>query len=62
VVKKISDKVRILDEVKDNEYDPEYYIYKQALPAIEPILKALNISLENIGKAQKDILSFFKNG
>jgi DNA polymerase I/DNA polymerase-2 len=59
---KISDKVRILDEVKNNEYDPEYYIYKQVLPAVEPILKALNIPVENIGKAQKDILSFFKNG
>ncbi|BFI73054.1 DNA polymerase [Nanoarchaeota archaeon] len=57
---KISDKVRLVDEVKDKEYDPDYYINKQVIPAVESILKALNIPIENIGKAQKNILSFFK--
>ena len=57
---RISDKVRLLDEIKDREYDPDYYINKQVIPAVEPILKALNIPVENIGKAQKNILSFFK--
>ncbi|MGC9133466.1 MAG: DNA-directed DNA polymerase [Nanopusillaceae archaeon] len=57
---KISDKVRLVDEVKDNEYDPDYYINKQIIPAVESILRALNIHIENIGKVQKNILSFFK--
>ncbi|MGC9079481.1 MAG: DNA-directed DNA polymerase, partial [Nanopusillaceae archaeon] len=57
---KISDKVRLPDEIRDNEYDPDYYIYKQVIPAVEPILKALNIPVDSIGKQQKNILSFFK--
>ncbi|BBL45634.1 archaeal DNA polymerase I [Nanobdella aerobiophila] len=59
---KISDKVRLPDEVKDNNYDPEYYINKQVIASVEPILKSLNIPIDSIGKIQKDIRSFFNNG
>ncbi len=57
---KIRDKVRILPEVKDKEYDPEYYINNQVLPSIEQILNAVGISKENILGGQKSVLDFFR--
>ncbi len=59
---KISDKVRLTDEVKGNDYDVEYYIERQIIPAIEGVMKAIGLSVENIYKIQKDITSYFKNG
>jgi len=57
---KIGDRVKIPEECKDKEYDPEYYIEKQVFQPIEGILKVLGISKENIIGGQKNILSFFK--
>lgn len=57
---KISDKVKLPEDCKDREYDPEYYINRQIFPAIESILDALNISKENIFSSQSSIKKFFK--
>lgn len=57
---KVSDKVKLLQECKNNEYDEEYYIDKQVFPAIESILKALGITREQIISGQRDIFSYFK--
>ena len=56
----VRDKVKLPEECKDKEYDPEYYINRQIFPAIERILNALNITKEEIIGGQKTILSFFK--
>ncbi|MEM1782789.1 MAG: DNA polymerase domain-containing protein, partial [Nanopusillaceae archaeon] len=57
---KISDKVKIPDECKNKEYDPEYYIEKQVFQPIEGILRLFNINKEIIVSGQRDILRFFK--
>ncbi|MEM1687886.1 MAG: DNA-directed DNA polymerase [Nanopusillaceae archaeon] len=57
---KISDKVKIPNECKNKEYDPEYYIEKQVFQPIEGIIKLFNINKEVIISGQKDILRFFK--
>ncbi len=56
---RIRDKVRLPDEAKD--YDPEYYIEHQVLPAVEKIFEAVGIPKERLlSKGQKTLLSFFK--
>lgn len=49
----ISDKARVIDFVKEGEYDPNYYINNQVLPAVMRILEALGYSedeLKGLGK------------
>jgi DNA polymerase Pol2 len=58
----ISDRAEPAEDVKQDEYDPEYYIEHQIIPASMRVLKALEITKEDIlsEKKQKKILSFFK--
>ncbi|MEM7821730.1 MAG: DNA-directed DNA polymerase [Candidatus Aenigmatarchaeota archaeon] len=58
----ISDRAEPVEDVEAIEYDPEYYIHHQILPASMRVLKALGITKEEIlnEKKQKKILSFFK--
>jgi len=57
---KISDKVKLPEECKGKEYDPDYYINRQIFPAVESILHALKISKEQIISKQKTIMDFFR--
>ncbi len=58
----ISDRSYILEEVKkkDMEYDSEYYINNQLLPAVERIFSAIGYSKDELkGKLQKKLDGFF---
>ncbi len=49
----ISDKARVIDFVEEGDYDPNYYINNQVLPAVLRILEALGYSedeLKGLGK------------
>jgi len=54
---RVSDRIKIDKEVRGNEYDPEYYIEKQLLPAVEQILESVGIKDTFTGKKLTD---FFK--
>jgi DNA polymerase elongation subunit (family B) len=57
--KLIRDKARLPEEVKEGEYDADYYINNQVLPAIEGIFSVFNVSVENLqGKKQKSLKDF----
>jgi DNA polymerase elongation subunit (family B) len=58
----ISDRAEPAEDVEQDQYDPEYYIEHQIIPASMRVLKALGITKEDIlsDKKQKKILSFFK--
>ena len=45
---KIRDRVRLEDEAKQEEYDSEYYIENQVLPAVERIFAVLNVSMDDL--------------
>ncbi|MBI4448980.1 ribonuclease H-like domain-containing protein [Candidatus Woesearchaeota archaeon] len=58
---KIRDKVRLPEELKDNEYDASYYIENQIIPSVERIFQVIGYSKEDLlGKAnQKTLGGFF---
>jgi DNA polymerase I len=59
----ISDRSYILKEYLDKEleYDPDYYIDHQVLPAVEKIFEVLGYSKEELkGKVQTKLEGFFK--
>jgi DNA polymerase I/DNA polymerase-2 len=58
----VSERAEPVEDVKPDQYDPEYYIEHQILPASMRVLKAIGITKEDIlsDKKQKKILSFFK--
>ncbi len=59
---KISERARLVEEVKDGEYDPEYYIENQVMPPIERILEVLGLQkVELVGKGQAKLSFFFGN-
>ncbi|MBI4141315.1 hypothetical protein HY484_00140 [Candidatus Woesearchaeota archaeon] len=57
---KIRDKVRLLDEATQQDYDAEYYINNQILPAVEKIFAVLGYAKEQIvtDKTQSGIMEF----
>jgi len=58
----ISDRAEPIEDVKPEDYDPEYYIHHQVLPAAMRVLKALGITEQEVlkGKVQVDLKKFFK--
>jgi DNA polymerase elongation subunit (family B) len=58
----ISDRAEPVEFVKPNQYDSEYYIHHQILPASMRVLKALGYSEQEVlsGKIQKKLEGFFK--
>lgn len=54
----ISKKVKLASEVKDFDYDPEYYINNQVIPAVEKIFDALEISRERLTSGQISLKKF----
>jgi DNA polymerase I len=45
---RIRDKVKLIEEVEREDYDPEYYINNQIIPAVERILSVLGFEKEDI--------------
>ncbi|MEM7825799.1 MAG: DNA-directed DNA polymerase [Candidatus Aenigmatarchaeota archaeon] len=58
----IADRAEPVEDVKPNEYDQEYYIYHQILPASMRVFKALGYTEQEIlsGKEQKGLEKFIK--
>ncbi len=58
--KSISDKAELAAFVEEGDYDPEYYINNQVLPAVMPILEELGYSERDIkkGSAQRTLFDF----
>ena len=58
----ISDKAEPLEDVKEGEYDPDYYINHQVLPAAMRVLSALGITEQQVlsGKIQAKLGKWFK--
>lgn len=58
----ISDRAEPVEFVKPGQYDPEYYINNQILPASMRVLRALGYESDEVlfGKVQKKLEGFFK--
>jgi len=58
----ISDKAEPLEDVKEGDYDPDYYINNQVLPAAMRVLSALEITEQQVlsGKIQAKLGEWFK--
>jgi DNA polymerase I/DNA polymerase-2 len=58
----ISDRAEPVEDVKLSQYDPDYYIEHQILPASMRVLRALGISEQEVisGKVQKKLEGFLK--
>jgi DNA polymerase I len=58
---KIRDRIKLADEVKEGEYDPDYYLNNQVLPAIEKIIEVLGVNIQEIidGKKQSRLGDYF---
>ncbi len=60
--KTISEKAKIIDFVKDNDYDVDYYLEKQLIPSVFSILNVFGVTKEELisNTKQKDLKDFFK--
>lgn len=58
---KIRDRAKLPDEVKQEDYDPDYYIDNQVVPAVEKIFEVLGYSKEELSRkeGQKKLEKFF---
>jgi DNA polymerase I len=45
---KIRDRVKLEDEARQDEYDPDYYIDNQVIPAVERIFAVLGVKIEEL--------------
>ncbi len=59
--KLIRDKAKLPSEIKNNEYDPNYYINNQVLPAVETIFQVMGFKKQDITshKSQSGLNEFF---
>ncbi|MBI5553809.1 MAG: ribonuclease H-like domain-containing protein [Candidatus Diapherotrites archaeon] len=58
--KSISDRARLSESVKEGDYDSDYYIHHQVLPAVEKIFEELGYRKEDLlhGGKQSSLFSF----
>ncbi len=57
---KIRDKAKLPEDVREGEYDAEYYINNQVIPAVEKIFEVLGYSKDDLeGKDQSNLGRFF---
>lgn len=58
---KIRDRARLPSEIKEGDYDPEYYVYNQVIPAVEKIFDVFGTNILEYAepRAQKKLDSFF---
>jgi len=56
------DRARFPDEIAHNEYDSDYYINNQVMPAVERIFNVLGVDIKELllNKEQSKLSSFFK--
>jgi len=57
---KIREKVKMPDEIKEKEYDVDYYINNQILPAVESIFNVFGITKKDILESKQKSLFEFK--
>lgn len=59
--KTISEKAKVVELVKEKEYDADYYVEKQLIPAIFPILNVFDVSKEELisNTKQRNLKDFF---
>ena len=59
--KKIRDKAKLPEEVSQKDYDPDYYINNQLVPAVEKIFEVIGYSKEDLieRKEQNKLQKFF---
>jgi len=58
---RIRDRAKLPEEVKNNEYDPDYYINNQILPAVDKIFEVLGYSSKEILEKEQSNLKSFLN-
>ncbi len=58
---RIRDRARMLEEVNEGDYDPDYYIYNQVVPSIERIFNVFGINIFDYveSKSQSKLDKFF---
>ena len=58
----ISDRATPVEDVKEGDYDPDYYVNNQVLPAAMRVLKALEITEQQVisGKIQANLGKWFE--
>ncbi|MBT5021297.1 hypothetical protein HOK51_09185 [Candidatus Woesearchaeota archaeon] len=58
---KIRDRAKTPDEIENNEYDPDYYINHQIIPAVDRLLNVFGYSKDDLAekKGQKKLDAFF---
>ena len=58
---RIRDRAKLPEEITQKDYDPDYYINNQVLPAVERIFEALGYAPETVleGKSQEKLGKFF---
>ncbi len=58
---RIRDRAKLVEEVQEGDYDPDYYIYNQVVPSVERIFDVFGISILDCvdPKTQKKLDSFF---
>ncbi len=59
--KRVRDRAKLPDEVKQKDYDPDYYINNQVIPAVEKIFEVLGYTREDLieSKGQDKLGKFF---
>ena len=59
--KKIRDKAKLVDEVTHKDYDPDYYINNQVVPAVDKIFEVLGYTKDDLleKKGQNKLEKFF---
>ena len=57
----IRDKVRLVEEATQQDYDPDYYLQNQILPGVEKIFEVFGINVHDLfaEKAQSNLNKFF---
>lgn len=58
----IRDRAKLVDEIKEGDYDSDYYIEHQIIPSVERIFNVLGYAKEDLAesKSQSKLGSFFK--
>jgi DNA polymerase Pol2 len=57
---KISDRVRLPEELEQGGYDPDYYIKNQLIPSVDRIFDVLDLSIRPEDRNQSKLDGFFK--
>ena len=58
---RIRDKAKLPNEVNQDDYDPDYYVNNQVIPAVEKIFEVIGYNKEELSQkeGQKKLAKFF---